>query len=503
MFKKILLLVLASLLVLTGIVFYKATTLSSLQMEVTPAKELEVPEGVFARLSRAIQIPTISYDDREQIDYTAFDSIQNYIQDQYPLVDSLLEKKVIAQYSLLYTWRGQNADEPPVAMLAHLDVVPVAEKEPEEQENIQAVGHSREVWKYPPFSGQITKDYIWGRGSLDDKMNVFGMLEAVEMLLETGFQPSRTIYLAFGHDEEIGGSEGAAQIARYLAEKNTRLACVLDEGLFILDGMMPGIQQPVAYIGVAEKGFVNIKLRVASSGGHSSRPPRETAIGILSKGIARLEDHRFSGSISGATEATLDYLSPEMDWGTRIIFANRWLLNPFLLYLMGQNTSTNATIRTTIAPTMLEGSPKANVLPTEAKAVINFRIKPGETVESVLAEVKAVLNDERIQAEAMSRGFDGNDPLPLSDLSSESFQTLHRTVKEIFPEVLVAPALMIAGTDSKHFQKLTQNIYRFSPIHLSQDELDGFHGINERISKENYRQVIRFYVQWMKNLNQK
>ena len=334
---------------------------------------------------------------------------------------------------------------------------------------------------------------------MDDKMNVFGMLEALELRLQKGFQSKRTIYLVFGHDEEEGGRSGAKKIAENLNNKGVKAEFVLDEGLFILKGLMPGVDKPVAYIGAAEKGFVNIELSVQGEGGHSSRPPLETPIGILSRGIVNLESHPFTAKIDGASNAMLEYLVPEMPFVNRLVFNNRWLLESLLISQMSKKSASNAVLRTTIAPTMLEGSQKANVLPIVAKVVVNFRIKPGETSQTVLAHVNKVINDQRVKAQILSRGFDSNDPIEMSDIESKGFQVLHQTIKEIFPDVLVSPALMIGGTDSKHFREISQNIYRFSPIYLQEDELAGFHGKNERISIQNFEKTIHFYFQLIGN----
>jgi carboxypeptidase PM20D1 len=498
MIKKILLLLLLVIVILGAILSYNALKVSSKQISAKPAADIKIPENAVKHLSEAIQIETISYEDVQDRDTVASQAILDYIQKTYPLVDSLLKKEVIAEYSLLYTWQGTDKNLAPIILLAHTDVVPI-EGVPREYWKKNPEKPTEQSWKYPPFSGTIAEDYIWGRGSLDDKMNVFGILEAVEMLLGEGFQSKRTIYLAFGHDEEVGGKEGAKKIAENLQKKGVKAEFILDEGLFILKGLVPGVEKPVAYIGAAEKGFVNIELSVLGEGGHSSRPPLQTPIGILSQAIVSLESHPFTANIDGASQAMLEYLTPEMPFLNRLAFNNRWLFESVLISQMSKKSASNAILRTTIAPTMLEGSQKANVLPIRAKVTVNFRIKPGETSQTVLAHVNEVVGDERVKANILSRGFDNNNPIPISDINSTGFKVLHQTIKEIFPGVLVSPALMIAGTDSKHFYEISQNIYRFSPVYLREDELASFHGKDERVSIQNFKKTIHFYHQLIGN----
>lgn len=497
MLRKIFLFVLIVLLVLLGVMSYNALTLQRRQVQVKALSPLKIDPKATERFAKALRFPTISYDDSSQIDYAPFDSLLLYIQKNYPEVHRQLRLEVIGGHSLLYTWKGSEAQRLPMAFMAHLDVVPI---EGVTEESWYRMPKPVNGWKYPPFSGQIAEGNIWGRGALDDKLNVFGLLETAEMLLRKGFQPKQSIYFIFGHDEEVGGERGAKKIAARLLSQKIQLDFVMDEGLFILEDLVPGIQKPVAYIGVAEKGFVNLELCVPSEGGHSSRPPMETSIGILSKALVALEAHPFEAGIDGAAAETFNFLVPEMAFGYRMLLANQWLTGRLVKSQLVKKPAGNALLRTTIAPTMLEGSKKANVLPQNARAVVNFRIKPGETVQSVTERVKKVIKDKRVQIKLLNRGFEAGNPVPISDVRTESFRTMQKTIGQIYPEVLVAPSLMIAGTDSKHFQPLTKNIYRFSPIFLTEEELSGFHGRNERISIRNFQQTIRFYHQFIQNL---
>lgn len=485
MLRKILFAFFVCLMVLVIVLVVNAYRAPSRQLTIKPVSAISIPTNAFGHLAKAITIPTISYKVGAPIDTNAFTALHQYLRSNFPLVHSQLTLKKINNFSLLYTWKGSNPRLKPALLTAHLDVVPV-EKGTEKK------------WVHPPFSGNISEGYVWGRGAMDDKMNVLGMLEATELLLKQGYTPQRSIYLAFGHDEELGGLEGAKKIAGYLKKQGKALEYVLDEGLMILKGVMPGVDKPVAYVGVAEKGYANVKLSVAAAGGHSSRPPLETPVRILSEAIVNLEKNQFDATIEGATKEMMDYLAPEMSMGfMKLVFTNRWLFGSVIKSTMLAKATSAAVLRTTTAPTMLEGSPKANVMPANPNATINFRLKPGETKASLLKHLQETIGNERVKIELIENEF--NTPVGMSNLQAPAFTKLHKTIREIFPDVLVAPAVMIGGTDSKHYQYLTKNIYRFSPVYFDQKELKGFHGTNERVSKKNYQQLIRFYVQLMKN----
>ncbi|EAY27285.1 M20 family peptidase [Microscilla marina] len=484
MLRKILFIFLAGLLLIVIVLFINAYRLPSRQMALKPVASVDISANAFEHLSKAITLPTTSLKRGAPIDTAAFIHLHQHLRNSFPLVHSQLKLRKINQFSLLYYWKGSSPQLKPILWAAHTDVVPV-EKGTESK------------WKHPPFAGNISNGFIWGRGALDDKMNVLGMLEAVEHLLKNGYVPKRSIYLAFGHDEEISGHEGAKKIAQYLIKRGVQLEYVLDEGLFVLKGLMPGVAKPVAYVGVAEKGYANVKLSVAVNGGHSSRPPLQTPVRILSQAIVDLETHQFPASIQGATGELMDFLAPEMDLGFKLVFANRWLFSSVIKNIMAGEATSNAVLRTTIAPTMLQGSPKPNVMPANPSAVINLRLSPGETKKTLLAHFKKVIDNPKVKVKILNTEF--NIPVPLSDVKAASFQKLQKTIHQLFPEALVAPALMVAGTDSKHYQTLSKNIYRFSPLYLENKEIDSFHGTNERISKKSYQQLIRFYIQLIKN----
>jgi carboxypeptidase PM20D1 len=316
------------------------------------------------------------------------------------------------------------------------------------------------------------------------------------MLLWQGLQPTRTVYLAFGHDEEVGGQNGAVAIAALLQSRGTQLEYVLDEGGAIADGLVPGIPGTVALVGIAEKGFMSLELRVEMEGGHSSMPPRETAIGVLSVGIQRLERNQLPLAIAGATEYMFEYLGPEMPFAQKLAVANRWLFDPFLKRMFASSPEGASLLRTTTAPTIFEAGVKDNVLPSSASAVVNFRILPGETTESVIEHVRRTLDDPRIQI-AMS-GF-VSEPSPVSDIESESFADLSRTIRQVFPGTIVTPYLVMGGTDSRHYTGVADNVYRFGGTKVGRDDMSRVHGTDERIGVDAYADLVRFFVQLLRN----
>jgi len=326
-----------------------------------------------------------------------------------------------------------------------------------------------------------------------------GILETAEILLKENYEPQRTIYFAFGHDEEVGGKNGAQAIVEYCLQKKINFEYVLDEGSIILENAIAGLTKPVALIGTAEKGYCTLDLEVnLEHGGHSSMPPQETAIGILSKALATLEDNPFPAVMAQNTKELFDHLGPEMTLPNKAIFANQWLFEGVLKSQLAKAPSSNAITRTTTAPTMIHGGVKDNVLPTNVSATINFRIIPGETSETVITYLEKTINDERVKISRKGASF-SSEPSKVSSSTSFGFNALQKTSREIFPNALVSPSLVIAGTDGRHYEPVSENIFRFMPVQFSTDDLKRIHGIDERISVENYKNMIAFYYQLILN----
>tara|TARA_B110000503_G_scaffold31884_1_gene51721 strand:- start:109938 stop:111371 length:1434 start_codon:yes stop_codon:yes gene_type:complete len=473
--RKIFFSFLVLIVLFCSFILFKTLTFKSLQRNYQKVASVTVPESAIRRFQDALAFRTISYSDPLLLDTTAFSGFLRYVATAFPLVDSLLEKRILGGYTLLYQWSGQS-DSSPALIYSHYDVVPVDSA-------------SLTKWEAPPFSGDILDGYIYGRGALDDKVGVLATLEAMELLLSKGFRPARTLYFGFGHDEEVGGNNGAGLIVSYLKKNGVKLKFSLDEGAPLMDGKLVGITRPVALIGTAEKGYVSYKLTINTLGGHSSTPTEDNTIGSLAKAIVQLEQNQFDYLIAPVAEQ-LRYLGPEMPFFRRMVFANLWMTESMILKQLNAHTTT--------APTMIEGGIKDNVIPTTASVVINFRIMPGQSIQEVYDHVLEVVNDPRIQITPLPSG--GYEASPVSSANTEAFELLEKTVKQVFGDVVVSPFLLPAGTDSKYFVTISESSYRMNPAKISGISAAGFHGLNERISVESYLSSVQFYHQLIVNI---
>jgi carboxypeptidase PM20D1 len=331
---------------------------------------------------------------------------------------------------------------------------------------------------------------------MDDKGNLMAVLEAVEHLVADGAAPRRTIYLAFGHDEEVGG-RGATATAALLASRDVELEYVVDEGGAITTGLVAGVAAPVAVVGIAEKGYVSLELTAHAEGGHSSMPPTQTAVGRLGLAVARLEAHKMPRAIRGATAAMLDYIGPEMAFPRRLALANRWLFGGLVARSFGATPGGDAMLRTTTAPTILQAGVKENVLPSTARAVVNFRILPGDSVAGVLAHARRVVADSQVTIAVIASNV--SEPSPVSPTESENFRLIQRTITQVAPGTVVAPWLLVGGTDSRQYTRLTSNVYRAEVATIGPDDLTRTHGTDERLAIPDYARAIAFFVQLLRN----
>lgn len=462
-------------LLLVAVILVRTFTLSHNPMVVEAVEPVTVPASAITHLQKAVQFPTISFKKGVVSDTSAFIGLANYMKASYPLVDSLLDRKTF-NYSLLYEWKGTEPELNPVVLMAHMDVVPVDET-------------TLDQWEAPPFSGEIKDGKIYGRGTMDDKGNVIALLEACEMMLAQGITPRRTVYFSFGHDEEVGGENGAKLIADYLESEGISPEFVMDEGGFIAEGMVPDFPKPLAVINTGEKGYVSYKISIQTPGGHSSNPPKDNTIGDLARAIAKLEANQFEYRMIPVIEEQISIIGPEFGFVQKMAFANTWLF--------GNKILEGLVAHTTTAPTMLEGGVKDNVIPTQASVVVNFRIMPGETVDDVKNHVINVIDDKRFTIESYSNE---NNPSKVADHNTASFQLVEKTIRQLHPDVVVTPGLLQAGTDSKHFLKISDNVYRFFPTRINPENATGFHGKNEYITVDNYKETIQFVYQLMSNL---
>lgn len=443
--------------------------------------EIDLDDTVAARrLSEAIRFQTVSTQNPADFAADEFTGFISWLARTYPEVHENLDLEVLSEYTLLFKWSGSDPQLQPILLAGHYDVVPVSPG-------------SEDRWIHPAFDGVIDAGQIWGRGAQDDKSAVIALMEAVTSLIQSGFEPARTVYLSFGHDEEVGGHSGASSVARFLENEGVQLAWSLDEGSFLLDGMFPGVEPLVAAINVAEKGSVTLEVVARSDGGHASMPPAETAVGRLARAITKLEKNPLPGGLTGLSEQIFTNVSRHMPFGYKILFANRWLFAGLIEDQFSSLTFGNAVLRTTTAPTMLSGSVKTNVLPTEAVATINFRIHPRDTVEGVVTHVKSLVEGEHVEVRISSGS--GRPASQVSDWNSVGYETISLATRQIYGDVIVSPGLMIAGSDSRHYSQVADNSFRFNPMIQSTDDLTSFHGTNEKISIEHLGLGVRTYMQ--------
>jgi len=443
-------------------------------------------------LSGAIKFKTITINNAlstpestAQIE-SAFSAFNRYLLTSFPKAHQSMTQKHIGPHSLLYIWKGQQRQHKPALFLSHSDVVPV---------NTQTVND----WKYPPFSGELADGYIWGRGSMDNKLNVIAQFIAIERMINDGFQPKQTLLFAIGADEETGGDNGARKIAEFLKKHNLMPAITLDEGGVISKNIIPSISKPVALVGIAEKGYLTLQLKVTQPGGHASMPPQKTAAGILATALNKLEPNPFTGKMTPAIKQMFRYLGPEMSSINKLIFANLWLTENLINQKLAQSASTNASIQTTIAITQLNSGIAENVLPTSASATINIRLLPGDTIASIRNKIVSIIDNPGISINTASSNHEASS---ISSTQTPFFRTLQKTIGQIFPDTLVAPYLTIASTDSRHFSAPDNHIYRFSPLPVTKRDLQRIHGVNERISIVDFDKIIKYYQLLISNLSE-
>jgi carboxypeptidase PM20D1 len=483
-FIRLLLLV---LVVLGAVVLVNTLRLPNHQLAAVPAAPAVALEAdtALAHLAGALRLPTVSRTRYADTDTVPFYQLQAYLGRTFPLVHQRLKRQTINHYGLLYEWPGTDPALKPLLLLAHQDVVPV-------------LPGTETQWTRPPFAGQQAGGYLYGRGALDDKLNVLGQLEAVEYLLRTGFRPRRTVLLAFGHDEETMGRRGAGALAQLIQKRYPQLEMVLDEGGTIKTDGVAGIMQPVALVGISEKGYLSLVLSATGQGGHSSMPPPLTSVGRVAAAVARLEAEPFPARLDGGIGSTLTYLTPAVPFGQRLVFANQWLFGPLIKKKLTASPATNAAIRTTTAPTIISGGAKDNVLPIEASATVNFRLLPGDSIAAVLRRVRELIADPLVQVRPLAPGQEAS---PVSRTDNAAFGALHRTIKSVFPQVLVAPYTVLGATDARTYAHLCpQATYRFSPLRMDQKAIESMHGTNERLRTTEYPSVIRFYAALIRNL---
>ncbi len=476
---EIILVIAALLGILIAVLLIRAARFSvPVAPDCEPAPVTGDAEAVAERLSGAIRFKTISFPEQERIDGSQFFGLQEYLKASYPLVASRLQWETVKDYSLLLKWSGKGGSKL-TALLAHQDVVPVNPG-------------TENDWTYDAYSGHIDDTQVWGRGTIDMKGHLITVLEAVEGLLAEGFQPQSDVYLCFGHNEEIVSADnsGAKSTMELLRARGIKLDLIVDEGGVVIPGkQMLGMDGLVAVVGTAEKGYMDVRLTCTQDGGHSSQPPKSSALGILARAVTRIEQSQAKARLIGTVETMLLTAGQRMAFGQRLIFANLWLFRPLLLKVLSAKPLTNALIRTTRAVTMASGSPAPNVLPQKAEVTVNVRLLPGDTMEEEIERLRGIIADDRVVVEPMK----GKNPSNESPIDTDGYRLIKETLERMYPGVAVAPYLMIGGTDSCMYEPVCENIYRIAPFLIGQEELKMTHGTNERISKINLLRGAEFF----------
>jgi len=438
---------------------------------------LSLDTSAAGHLAQAIRIKTISHDDPKNTDDSEFAKFRRFLQRTYPAFHRVSERETFHRHSSLHTWRGRNPDLAPILLLAHQDVVPADKR-------------TRHLWTHSPFSGTIADGYVWGRGALDMKGQLIGLLEALEALARSGFRPQRTILVALGEDEETGGL-GAQAIASELHRRNVKAEFILDEGPMILDPFsLTG--KAAGFIGVAEKGYGTIAVVARDKEGHSSTPPKNPAVERLAAAILAIQNIRFDQGIDDVLDQTLTTLALDFDGISRVAINNLWAFGPLVQRQLKAEPAGAALLGTTIAPTVLEASQKENVLPQFARALFNVRIHPRDNPEDIFNQI----SDATKPLDGISVSWVGTPsiPPPVADTQSDAYQLLRHHAAAIADNtVKIAPVLVFGATDSRFYSRISETILRFQPLVISQDELTTIHGVNERISIENLTRTISFY----------
>ena len=464
------------------LIFVAVIAIRTLRFTPKPQPKLSDEEVTFDKeasvsaLQQLVRCRTVSYNDHSKEDAAEFRKLIDLLPSLYPNVFRVCSFRELPDWGLLFKWSGKRSDEAAV-MMAHFDVVPVNE----------------ENWEKPPFEGILEDGVLWGRGTLDTKVTMNGVLSAADHLIAKGFQPEQDIYFAFSGGEEVNG-KGAPNIVDHFEENGIKLSMVVDEGGAVVENVFPGVKIPCGLIGIAEKGMMNVQYRTKSAGGHASAPKPHTPVGVLAAACKKVEDHPFKAHIEGPAALMFDTLGRYSTALYRVIFANLWCFG-WILDLLGKTSGgeMNALMRTTSAFTQTQGSSARNVIPPEATMVANMRLNPADSVASAHEYLKKTVNDENVEITVL----ESFEPSRVSQVDCEAWDKVAASVAETWRGCVVAPYLMVQCSDCRHYGRISDKVYRFSAMDLTKEERATIHGNNERIRVDCAARAVEFYIRLM------
>jgi Gly-Xaa carboxypeptidase len=481
----------------------------------------EYHKEIINKLSEIIQIPSESYDDLGPIGednrWDIFYRVENYIKAKYSTVLENVKLDHANTHGLILTWEGSvsASEAKPILMLAHQDVVPV-------------LADTMQDWTHPPYEGYYDGEVIWGRGATDDKGYLISIMESLDLLIQSGFKPKRTVILAFGCDEEISGENCGRPISNFLHKQygDNGIYFIMDEGSV---GIQKEFDQSFAMVSVAEKGYLDVGINVTSTGGHASNPPDHNVIGVMSEIVMAIEDHPFPGKVTsknpmfGFLECAVAH-APESNF----LMAIRSKLEKVAKgdgkaqqQLAQELDDMRYYFKTSQSVGKISGGVKINAIPEIASTLVNLRLAVETSIGQVEEHFEKLIRpiakrhgmalegfhslyDSSERRKISLFGVDALEPAPVSPVHTESFQVLSGTIKNTLKpldqddELIVTPYLMPANTDTKFFWALTKNIYRFTPVNMVQN-LNRAHTTDEFIRADEFVREPLFFASLILN----
>lgn len=461
-----------AIVLLAAVLIFNAARFKAADSAPRQPEKVEI-NGERARrnLAALVKYATVSNADYDLTDKAIFAAYREKLKELYPVVVANSEYKELGNTAMLFKIKGRS-DKEPAVLMSHYDVVPVVE----------------DRWQHPPFSGEVIDGVLWGRGTLDTKITMVGIMEALEGLLADGFVPENDIYLSFGGDEEVAGISAPA-VVDYLEANGVKPALVLDEGGAVVDGVFPGVDRPIAVIGIGEKGMCEVKFTATSTGGHSSTPPKHTSLGNLAQTIVNLENKPFKAQVTEPVAGLFNKVGPYTPFPLRLVLGNMWLFKGLVCRLASAlGGEINAMMRTTTAATMAQGSKRGNVLPNVSEARVNVRLLNNTSTDRALKYFQSLCAED-VTSEYVIR----QEASPYASTESDAWRKVEKATGDTWTDAIVSPYLMIAGSDSRHFSRICRDVYKFSAMHLTKEERGLIHNDNERIPVEKIDKCVEFF----------